>query len=228
MIILSVVAMRIENSDLGIEFEDPDCTLIPVPNLEREIPYIAGPSGSGKSTYAARYIEKFKKQFPDKEVYVFSRLDKDPALDHLKPNRIKIDETLVENPIDITEEIKGGALLLFDDVNTIQDDKVKKVIDKLMADIMEVGRKLDIYIVITNHLVIPNEKKIARTIMNEMQSMTIFPKSGSAQQIRYALKTYFGLNNKQIDQILNINSRWVTIYKSYPQTIMYENGAYIL
>jgi hypothetical protein len=64
--------------------------------------------------------------------------------------------------------------------------------------------------------------------MNEMQSMTVFPKSGSAQQIKYALKTYFGLDKNQIENIINLPSRWVTIFKGFPQTVMYENGAFIL
>jgi hypothetical protein len=64
--------------------------------------------------------------------------------------------------------------------------------------------------------------------MNEMTSVTIFPKSGSAQQIRYALTTYYGLSKQQVQNILNIRSRWVTVYKSYPMTVLHEKGAFIL
>jgi len=210
-------------------FEISDGKMVQIPNIEtREIVYIAGPSGSGKSTYAGNYANYLKKIFPDKEVFLFSRKDSDPAFDSLKPNRIKIDNGLVENPIDLTQELSSGAIVIFDDVNTINDDKQKKAVDKLMADIMEVGRSYGIYIIITNHLVIPNEKKIARTIMNELHTMTVFPKSGSAQQITYALKTYFGLDKKQIEVILKIPSRWVTISKSYPQYVICENGVFLL
>ena len=81
---------------------------------------------------------------------------------------------------------------------------------------------------ITNHLIIPNEKKFARTVLNEIQYLTIFPKSGSSQQIRYVLKTYFGFKDKQITKILNLDSRWVRISKSYPMYILYDKGAYIM
>jgi hypothetical protein len=210
-------------------FEVDNGKLMQLPNIEsREIAYIAGPSGSGKSTYAADYAEYLKKIFPEKDLYVFSRKDDDPPLDKLKPIRIKIDESLVQNPIDLTKELSDGAIVIFDDVNTIIDDKQKKAVDKLMADIMEVGRSYGIYIIITNHLVIPSEKKIARTIMNELHTLTIFPKSGSAQQIRYALKTYFGLDRKQIELILKLPSRFVTISKSYPMYVLYDKGAFIL
>jgi len=208
---------------------DTDGRLSIIPNIkEREITYIAGPSGSGKSTIASKYVEMFKELFPDRDFFLFSRLDKDPALDRLKPMRIMIDENLLRDPIDIQTELSKGAILVFDDCSTIQNPALKRYIDGLMSDIMEIGRKLNIWLVITNHLVIPNEKKMARTIMNEMHSMTVFPKSGSAQQIRYALKTYFGLTNKQIDEIIKMPSRWITVYKSYPQYVLYDKGSFIL
>lgn len=206
--------------------------LIPLPDLtQRDVGYIAGPSGVGKSHIAGALGMEFKKVFPKKPVYIFSRTDakNDPAYSKLKPIQINIDESLLEDPIDITEEItEGGALMIFDDCGTIQNDKLKKEVEKLMSDAMEVGRKLNCSMLITNHLVIPNEKKFARTVLNEMNSITVFPKSGSSQQIRYALKTYIGLNNKQIDEILALKSRWVRISKNYPQHVLYDKGAYIL
>jgi hypothetical protein len=224
-----------ESSDLQFEGDFFEVfnksTLLPIPSVdERSVDYIAGPSGSGKSTYAAKLATSFKKIYPEKDFFVFSRTDarRDPAFAKLKPIQITIDDSIVDNPVDITNELSGGCLILFDDCNTIQNDAQKKAIDKLMADIMEVGRKLNIWIIITNHLVIPNEKKVARTILNEMQSLTVFPKSGSLQQIRYCLKTYYGLNNKQINEITHVPSRWVTIYKNYPMCVLHEKGAYIL
>jgi hypothetical protein len=197
---------------------------------ERSVSYIAGPAGSGKTTYAINLVKNYKRVFPNKPFYLFSRTDykNDPAYSGLTPYQIMIDDDLINKPVDITKELQGGSILLFDDCNTIQDEKLKKIIDKLMADIMEIGRKLDITLVITNHLVIPNEKKVARTIMNEMQSLTFFPKSGSTQQIKYALKTYYGLSNKQINEILQIPSRWITISKRYPMYIIYDKGCFIL
>lgn len=196
---------------------------------QRNVAYIAGPSGSGKTHYAVQLIKAYQK-ITDKPLYVFSRTDckADPAFKGMKPIQIDINESLLTDPIDITQELTDGSIVLFDDCNTIQDDKLLKVIEKLMADILEVGRKLEIDIIVTSHLVIPNNKKSARTILNELQTLTVFPKSGSAQQIRYALKTYFGLDNHQIDRIIHLRSRWVTISKSYPMYVLSEKEAYIL
>lgn len=197
---------------------------------ERSVSYIAGPSGSGKTSYALSVIKPYLELFPEKPFFLFSRTDykDDPAYKGLKPIQIPINEKIIADPIDITKELTGGSIVFFDDCNTIQDDKMRKAIEKLIGDILEVGRKLDITIVITSHLVIPNERKMARTILNEMQMLTVFPKSGSSQQIRYALKQYYGLTNKQIDQIIALKSRWVTISKSYPNYVIYENGCFIL
>ena len=197
---------------------------------ERSVAYVAGPSGSGKSTYASNLIKKYLEIFPEKDLYIFSRTNykDDPTLKDLKAYQISLDDNLLKNPIDITQELKSGQIILFDDCNTIQDDKLKKMVDKLMKDIMEIGRKLGITIIITNHLVIPDEKKIARAILNEMQYITFFPKSGSAQQIQYAIKKYIGLSDKQIRQIMDLPSRWVTIYKNYPQYVMFEKGIFLL
>lgn len=222
------------NGIIGKEFKPPkNMKLLPIPDLtDRFVDYIAGPSGSGKSTVTAMLANQFQKIFPLKPVYIFSRTDAkdDPAFKGLKRiHQIHLDDSIVEDPIDIVSEIKeGGALMIFDDCNTIQNDKIKKEVEKLMADAMEVGRKLKCNMIITSHLVVPNEKKMARTILNEMHNLTIFPKSGSSQQIRYALKTYFGMNNHQIDKILATKSRWVRISKTYPQYVLHSGGAYIL
>jgi adenosyl cobinamide kinase/adenosyl cobinamide phosphate guanylyltransferase len=187
--------------------------------------YIAGPQGSGKSTYAADYIEYYLRLYPKAKFYVFSRLSEDPVIDRLNPHRVVIDQTLIEEPIDIEQEVEDGAIILFDDIDTIQDKKLQLVVNKLKADILEIGRHLNIQCVITSHLINPNERSAARTLLNEMQTLTIFPRSGSTYQMEYVLKRYFGFSPKQIKHILEMNSRWVTIFKNYPQCILSEQEA---
>lgn len=217
---------------IGKEFTLASGILQPLLSLDgRTVDYIAGPSGSGKSTVAGKKVENFKKVFPDKEVFIFSRTDSkaDPALVKLGATQIKINDDLVDKPIDIEKELKGGCIILFDDCNTVQNEKHKKAVENLMKDIMEVGRKMDITIVVTNHLVIPDERKFARALLNEIHTITVFPKSGSAQQIEYALEKYFGMNKKMIkENILTLPSRWVQINKTYPMFVLHEKGGFIL
>lgn len=203
--------------------------LEPLLSTISRVMYIAGPSGSGKSTYASILIKSFKKLYPKANCYVVSRTkaSEDPAFAKLKLLQIKLDESLITNPINI-EDVEKGSLIIFDDVGTIADRDIKNAVFHLMEDIMEVGRRMKLNIIITNHLVNPNDKKFGRTVMNEMQSFTFFPRSGSTAQIVYALKTYCGFDAKQIAHVMKLPSRWITVFRGYPTTVMHENGVYIL
>jgi hypothetical protein len=197
---------------------------------QRSVSYVAGPSGSGKTTYALNLIKPYLR-LTGKPFFVFSRTDSklDPAFKGMNYVAVPINQSLLEHPIDITQELTGGSVILFDDCNTIQNEKLKRAVEKIMEDILEVGRKLDITIIITSHLVIPPSKNFARTIMNELQTLTVFPRSGSSQQINYALKTYFGFNKHQIEDIHEIEgSRWVTVSKTYPMYVLSEKLLYLV
>jgi hypothetical protein len=232
--IISIVTNLEDFDDYDDEFFDieDEGILVPLQDMDtRQVTYIAGPAGSGKSTYAAGQMVKYRKAFPKNQIYIFSRLDSDPSLDvklNPKPIRMPIDNKLITHPIDITKQLKEGCLVVFDDIDTVIDNKLQKAIVKLQNDILEIGRHHNVYIICCSHLINGNDKKFSRTMMNEAHTLTIFPKSGSTYQIKYCLKNYFGLNNDQIDDILNLPSRWVTLLKGYPQCCIYEKGAYIL
>lgn len=222
-----------ENYTIGAdEIELTDGEIEPLLNTqnERAIWYIAGPSGSGKSTQVANLVKTFIKDKKNTNLYMFSRTDykNDPAYKGLNIYQIEINNDLLDSKMDIEKEIKPNSVIIFDDVNTIQDNILRKYIEDLMCDIMEIGRKLKINCIITNHLIIPNERKYARCLLNEIQYLSIFPKSGSIQQISYVLKMYFGLTSKQIKNICNIDSRCVTICKLYPNYVLYNKGIFIL
>src|SRR6201996_4986605 len=186
-----------------------------IPSHEDRIIYIAGPSGSGKSTYAGQYIEKYLRINRKAKFFVFSLLATDQAIDYLKPHRIQINESLIENPVDIQSEIPKDSIILFDDIDNVQEKKLQLAINKIKAQILEIGRHRNIRIVVTSHLINPNERAASRTLLNEMNTLTIFPKSGASYQIEYTLKKYFGFSPNEIKSILNTKSRWITLFKSY-------------
>lgn len=201
--------------------------LYPIVNPNRrEVYYVAGPSGSGKSTYVRKLAETYQQIFPDGNIYIFCRtnVEDDPAYRDLGAQQVDISDLHV-NPVDIEHDIEKGSFVIFDDTSTINDKKIKESVIKLQIDIMEVGRKLGLYIAITNHLVNPNERSLGRIIMNEMTSFTFFPRSGF-YQASYCLKNYFGMRKKDIDAIMLLPTRWVTLIKNYPMVLMYQHGAY--
>lgn len=198
-----------------------------LPNKEtRECIYVCGPSGSGKSTYIKNYAIEYLKLFPKNRVIVFSRLEKDESLDDLKSKltRIILNDEIVEDPIDPSE--LHNSLCIFDDTDTIQDKYIKLAIQNLKNDLLETGRHADIYVAITSHLL--TNYKESRTVLNESHYITFFPNSGSTQAIQYLLKTYFGFSKQEIQKILKLPSRWVTIKKTCPQIVFYNKGLYLV
>jgi hypothetical protein len=203
-------------------------TFQPVPNInnERNIFYIFGPSGSGKSYFTASVLRQFLKLHPNKEVYIFSKLDDDKVIDKLgnRVKRINID-TLAENPMDVTEFPKG-SMVVFDDVDMIEDKIISNAIFKLENSLYQVGRHYDLSVVKTSHL--GSDYKRTRVILTEAHYIVCYPRSGSFQQIQYVLKQYMGMDNKQIDRIKNVKSRWCLLHKNYPQYVLTETECFLL
>lgn len=193
-----------------------------MPSDTVRVMYVAGPSGSGKSTYTADYSFLFQKIYPDSKIILFSRVHSDPALEGLDYKRVVLTEDLVENPLQI-EEVEEGSLVIFDDIDTISNEELRKSLFNFQGQILEIGRHRNVKCIITSHLINGNDKKQTRTIMNEAHSVTIFPKAGSLYHIKYYLKQYFGLSVKQINAIVALESRWVTLFKSYPQIVLTQH-----
>lgn len=212
------------------EFKLSSGKLIPLPQKFEsgsEHGYVAGPSGSGKSTYIGNYISMFKKQHKGAQVWVFSRVDEDAPLDAHKVNRILLDDGLLESPIDPVE-LSGGkpTLVIFDDIDTIRDQAIREEVLRLRDDILETGRHDNITSISTSHQLMDYKK--TRTILNESKFVTIFPKSGSVYHIKRMLKEYVGLEKHMIQKILNLPSRWVTVYKVAPMLVLYETGCFLI
>ncbi len=198
---------------------DPRCRII----------YIAGPQNSGKSFFAGQYIEKYRLMYPKAKFYVFSRLSNDPSLDHLVPHRITIDQSIVDNPIEL-EEIPEHSVCLFDDIDNVSDKNVQHAVNKIKEQIMEIGRHRDVKCVITSHLINGNQRSVSRITLNEMQVLVIFPQSGSGYQIKYVLKHYFDLSVKQVNKIMDMKheTRWVALVKIHPQVLLTQHRAVFL
>jgi hypothetical protein len=194
----------------------------PLPNpFTRGVIYVAGPSGSGKSTWCANFIKKWKKMYPDRPIYIFSRLTEDPALDKIKGiNRININEDMVKDPIKI-EELKN-SLCLFDDIDNIEPYPVREAVYQIQNALLETGRHTDTTVLSCAHLL--TNYKQSRVLINESTNVVMFPKSGTAHQIKRFLKEYIGLDTKTIQMIMNLPSRWICIKKNYPVCCLYESG----
>ena len=198
---------------------------VPDTTKQREILYITGASGSGKSTYTLKYLQEYKKKYKDNEIYVFSALTEDETLDQMKGlKRIKMDERMVTEPLDI--KLFEKSCCVFDDIDVLSNKHIRIEVYKLLNQILEIGRHMSITCIITNHLATNGGD--TRRILNEAMSITYFPSSGSVKGINYLLQTYCGLDKQAILKAKKTKSRWITIFKHYPQIIMGEKNVWLL
>ena len=214
------------------EVDLDDGILIPLPQKignQIEHIYIAGPTGSGKTTWVGEYVKEYKRLFPEQPIWVFSRLNEDVILDKYNVKRIILDKGLIEGePINASEFLEGnkGALVIFDDIDTIPDQKINKEVHRIRDDLLEVGRHDNVSVLSTGHQLM--DYKRTRNLLNEASAVTFFPKSGSQYHITRFLKVYCGIPTEGIKKILALPSRWVTIYKTYPMYVLHQRGAFLL
>ena len=209
-----------------IPLKDGKYQQIPNPKTEREILYIVGPSGSGKSYYTKEYITQWKKQNKKGDIFLFSALKEDETLDKLKPSpkRIIIDDRLVSEPIPVEE--LANCCVIFDDIDVISNKSHREAVYSILNQILEVGRHHKITCICTNHL--PTAGKDTRRIINESHSVTYFPHSGSAGQMKRMLIEYLGLDSETLKKVRRMQTRWCTVFKNYPMCIMTEKSLFSL
>jgi len=212
-------------NDKVIELPD-DSTFQPIPNPDtkiREVWYVAGQSGSGKSYFARGIAENYKKLFPEREVYLISKLDEDETLDKMKigkPKRISL-QSLVDDPPDIKEF--EDCLVIFDDFDTLSAP-FEKVVLKLIEDLAIMGRHTRTSLLILSHY-LTNYKK-TRLILGEANYLVLYPLATAFKALKYVCENYGGLNKDDIIGLKKLG-RWVLIAKNYPSYVLSAHEAYM-
>jgi hypothetical protein len=191
----------------------------------RQILYVSGASGSGKSYYSSNYIKEYVKMFPKNDVFVVSSVDKDEQLDKIKNvRRIKLDEKFCETGFTI-EDFRD-SMVVYDDTETIANTIVQEKITNIMNLILTTGRHTNTFAINTSHATNGGHK--TKLILLESHSVTLFLQTMGDRSLKYLLETSFGLGKKQIDKIRELDSRWVTICRTMPVSVIHENGIFIL
>lgn len=203
--------------------DDGQFQLVPSPDPERrEVFYIAGASGSGKSYIAKGIAECYKKLFPDREVYLISKLAEDSTLDQVKElKRINI-KTLIDDYPALEEFEK--CLVIFDDYDTFTGD-AEKVIHKLIDDLATMGRHTCTTMLCLSHY-LTNYKK-TRLLLNEATHIIVYPMATSFHALGYLLKTHIGMTKDDVRDLKKMG-RWVCVFKHYPQWLCSVHHARVL
>ena len=206
----------------------------PIPNTRiRDCIYIAGPAGAGKTTWCRQYIEKFHNMKPDYNIIVISSIAEDNAfkglpckIQQLELSEIKKDIKNKEDLDYLDIENFRKSLIIFDDIE-YRDRQISNILLELLYDCIQNGRDHtyqdeDIYLLITSHK-LTNYRK-TRLILDEATGIVVFPNSqGKATIIKYA-ERYLNMKKKDINKMLNTNSRWLYIAKSTPPYLIYDDS----
>jgi hypothetical protein len=187
---------------------------------ERSVQYIVGASGSGKSHFIREWCKTYKAKFKKNPVYLFSSLEDDETLDTIKPSRVILDEEFVNEDIDL--ELYRDSCCIFDDCDTIQHKHIRSKVYTLMNMMLNTGRHYNISVFSVNHTP-TGSKTETKTILNECHNITYFPANDS-KQLRYLLENYCGLDIKQQKFLKGLGSRWVSVYKHFPQVVLTEKA----
>jgi hypothetical protein len=189
---------------------------------QRQVLSIMGPSGVGKSYIAAEYARNFHTLFPKRSIYLFTKKKEDPNFDKLDYIKRVDLACLVECEVPL-EELRD-SLVIMDDYETL-DGEIKKAFYKLKDDILLMGRSYNVPTILINHV----QAGGSQTKLDNLESTAyIIYKNGSAKHNKYILSTYLGLNNKDIEKVMKLPSRWVYINRKYPMHVVYEHGAYLI
>jgi hypothetical protein len=210
-------------SHVGKDIElptDSSFEVVPSPDpKKREVFYVAGQSGSGKSYFARSVAQNYRRLYPDRGVYLISKLMEDETLDNMaggKPARVDIDSLVSDYPK--LDEFKD-CLVIFDDWDTLEKEQFK-VVHKLIEDLAIMGRHTNTSMLILSHYL--NNYKSTRLMLLEAHYLVLYPQSTSFKALKYVLENYGGLDKEQIQEARNYG-RWVMVKKGWP---MYMLGAH--
>jgi len=218
---------------------DKGATFLPAfNNLKDQIStfYITGSQGTGKSVLAAKLIKEYKRENKGCPVYCISEAREDATIDNLinkkiMPQEIKDDNLTFEDFQDIACEY-GSALILFDDIDSINDQKIKGISLKhityqLLNSLINNSRKYNINIIYTAHQ--PLQGAYSKAVLNSCSNWIFFTANLKNPNVVSCLKNYMNMNKRQIDGLSHLdNTRWISINQTIPQTITTETETFIL
>jgi hypothetical protein len=218
-----IISDNIASKDINLEsgtFE-----LLPSSDpKKREVWYIAGASGSGKSYIAKGLGEYYQRLFPDRSVYLVSKLSEDAGtLDKMKPKAKRINIQSLVDDFPQLDEFKN-CMIIFDDYDTFTGP-AEKVVHKLIDDLATMGRHTNTSMLCLSHY-LTNYKK-TRLLLNEATHIVVYPMATSYHALSYLLKTHIGLSKDDIRDLKKMG-RFVCIYKQFPQYMISATNARML
>jgi hypothetical protein len=134
-----------------------------------------------------------------------------------------------DDDLDVLSELKieelENTLCIFDDIDNIVDEKVKKkahlLVNKCYAD----GRKRNIRSIYLGHVAFAGLQN--RTILQETSKYVFFPKTG-ADQILNFFTNKLKMSAPKARQYSSMNVDWLCLVKAAPRYFIYPTGILII
>lgn len=188
--------------------------------------YVAGASGSGKTYYSTKLVEQYLKKHKreDNDFVMVSGVAPSEKLEEMFPNVIDPADVYNEGlPADAIHD----SIILFDDVLSIPDRRVKNAVLSSINHLVETNRHSHTTVIVINHLL--SSAHETRKLLNEATTIVFFPKASAKHSIVNYLKAYEHMSADMIRRIVNLPTRAVSLYKGIDNPyILFERGAFLL
>lgn len=195
---------------------------------QSDVNMYAGKRGCGKSFSLAGFARQYRLLFPKRKIYLFSQCKEDPVLDGIIDKRIDLEKYVEKGGLTI-DSFKEPCFVIFDDIDMLSNVKGENLRDKifhLMNSLIQLSRKKGITVAQTTHVATNHGE--TKHILNGCSSFTFYLHAVS-NQIKNALKIYFGLSPEEIKKVLALkNTRQVTIFTTSPTIVMSDKEMFLL
>ena len=190
---------------------------------------LSGKKGVGKSVLASKLAQKMKEVFnlDDNDVIVVKKSDiEDKAFKNLNPAYIYANDEFLENPPTLDEITEDGRpkVLILDDLDNIQSNKLKKAVVNFKDELYREGRKFGVMVITCNHRMCSG--KDTKAELTESSYFLFFP-AGITSDFKYCLQKYADLSLDFIRELKHEKSRWVMVHNESPMFILSEKRALI-
>jgi len=193
--------------------------------------FVSGSSGSGKSFYISQLI---KNNFSSSQlVYLFSPIEDDVSFEGLNIFQIQLEtfEEIFGQPfqIEMLDDGSKPSIVIMDDIESIANSKIRKMYLDVRDQLLERGRSHSGGYGITTITVSHNPMggSLTKSSIRESDSFILFP-SSNQRDTRALLERYTGIDKKDIQEILKLNTRGVFIKKTVPSFYVSDRNVGLL
>ena len=183
----------------------------------RLVQYVAASAGAGKTVYASALARRYARMWPDHPIWGVCKTDMsdDPAWEGVQIHQLPLEKTQGDLKAKFGNT---GCLLIVDDWDSEEDSRRKMVL-QLIKDVINLGRKMRISIIVTSHAITNYHE--TRDIISEAEYITLFPEATMPAHLYYMCVKKLGVTPEMFRRLAK-KGRWITIHTKAPMYILSE------